>query len=261
MGSRWTRRTSSAPGRPWRRGWGGSAGALAGDLRHRAGLGPALRGGRCSESPVLRGPLRRLRVPGDENQPRARPGPHDEAARERTREQITRESGEGPGRVARRRPPARNIRILLADGARSRRHSRRRDHRPANDDGARWRGPDDPAYDTRMNHVTPPLVAACLALAAANISPGFAPAQPMTLTPRIIAVDKVKCAELLAGPNERTDRILLYYNGYVDGMRRQQRGMNAPRASASSAPSATARRTPPRRFFPPLPGPHGDEQR
>lgn len=72
-----------------------------------------------------------------------------------------------------------------------------------------------------MNHVTPPLVAACLALAAANFSPSFAPAQPMNLTPRIIAVDKVKCAELLARTGADADRLLLYYNGYVDGMRRQ----------------------------------------
>lgn len=43
----------------------------------------------------------------------------------------------------------------------------------------------------------------------------------MNLTPRIIAIDKVNCAELLTGTNERTDRLLLYYNGYVDGMRRQ----------------------------------------
>jgi HdeA/HdeB family len=72
----------------------------------------------------------------------------------------------------------------------------------------------------RMNRVTPLLGAACLALAAANLSPGSAPAQPMTLTPRIIAIDEVKCAELLARTGERADRVLLYYNGYVDGMRR-----------------------------------------
>jgi HdeA/HdeB family len=83
-----------------------------------------------------------------------------------------------------------------------------------------WRRLVDPAYDTPMNRVTPLLGAACLALAAANFSPESAPAQ-MTLTPRVLQIDKLQCAELLAGSSERTDRLLIYYNGYVDGMRRQ----------------------------------------
>lgn len=69
-----------------------------------------------------------------------------------------------------------------------------------------------------MNRVTLLLSAVCLAVAAANVSP--APAQ-MTLTPRVIQIDKVKCAELLALPNDRADRLLIYFNGYVDGMRRR----------------------------------------
>ena len=71
-----------------------------------------------------------------------------------------------------------------------------------------------------MNRVTPLLGAACLALAATNFLPGSAPAQ-MTLTPRILQIDEVKCELLLSGTSERRDRLLVYFNGYVDGARRQ----------------------------------------
>ena len=69
-----------------------------------------------------------------------------------------------------------------------------------------------------MNRGTPVLVASCLALAAANFAPERAPAQ-MTLTPRIIQIDQVKCAELQVA-DQKSDRLLVYFNGYVDGMRR-----------------------------------------
>ena len=40
------------------------------------------------------------------------------------------------------------------------------------------------------------------------------------LTPRVIQIDQVKCAELQAISSDRMDRLLVYFNGYVDGMRR-----------------------------------------
>ena len=43
----------------------------------------------------------------------------------------------------------------------------------------------------------------------------------MTLTPRVAQIDQLACAELLARTDDRADRLLIYYNGYVDGMRRQ----------------------------------------
>jgi hypothetical protein len=70
-----------------------------------------------------------------------------------------------------------------------------------------------------MNRATPLLGIACLALAAANFLPGSAPAQ-MSLTPRVLQIDQLKCAELLSPTDERRDRLLVYFNGYVDGMRR-----------------------------------------
>jgi hypothetical protein len=70
-----------------------------------------------------------------------------------------------------------------------------------------------------MNRATPLLGLACLALAAANFSPGSAPAQ-MILAQRVVRIDQIACAELLSRTDERRDRLLLYFNGYVDGMRR-----------------------------------------
>ena len=67
-----------------------------------------------------------------------------------------------------------------------------------------------------MNRGAPILVASCLALAAADLVPARAPAQ-VTLTPRVIQIDQVKCSDLQSAPDE--SRILLYFNGYVDGMR------------------------------------------
>jgi HdeA/HdeB family len=77
------------------------------------------------------------------------------------------------------------------------------------------------AYDRRdgVNRGGPILVASCLALAAAEFEPERAPAQ-MTLTPRVIQIDQVKCAELESVSSDRKDRLLVYFNGYVDGMRR-----------------------------------------
>jgi hypothetical protein len=62
-------------------------------------------------------------------------------------------------------------------------------------------------------------VAWCLALAAANGVPDPAPAQ-VTLTPRVIQIDQLKCAELQSVSDQTQTRLLVYFNGYVDGMRR-----------------------------------------
>ena len=59
----------------------------------------------------------------------------------------------------------------------------------------------------------------CLVLAAAGSSPVRAAAQ-ITLTPRIIQIDQIKCSELQSGSEQKLERLLVYFNGYVDGMRR-----------------------------------------
>ena len=41
-------------------------------------------------------------------------------------------------------------------------------------------------------------------------------AQPV---PRTIETARVTCAELLALPNDRRDRALIYFNGYLNGLR------------------------------------------
>ena len=71
-----------------------------------------------------------------------------------------------------------------------------------------------------MNRRTPVLVATVLTLAAADLMPEHAPAQ-VTLTPRVIQIDQVKCSELYTPPDQKQERLLVYFNGYVDGMRRQ----------------------------------------
>ena len=72
-----------------------------------------------------------------------------------------------------------------------------------------------------MNRSTPVLVMSCLALAAADLVPERVPAQ-VTLTPRVIQIDQVKCSELQTPPDQKQERLLIYFNGYVDGMRRQK---------------------------------------
>jgi len=72
-----------------------------------------------------------------------------------------------------------------------------------------------------MNRGTGVLVASCLALAAANLAPERVRAQ-ITLTPRVIQIDQVKCAEMQTGSDQKQERLLVYFNGYVDGMRRHK---------------------------------------
>jgi HdeA/HdeB family len=45
------------------------------------------------------------------------------------------------------------------------------------------------------------------------------PAQ-IYLTPRIIQIDQIKCAEMQSLADQRLERLQVYFNGYVDGMRR-----------------------------------------
>ena len=80
-------------------------------------------------------------------------------------------------------------------------------------------GPGESAYDTPVNRGTPLLGIACLALAAANFLPASAPAQ-MSPRPQVIQVDQLKCHQLASLEPERRDRLMVYFNGYVDGMRR-----------------------------------------
>ena len=70
-----------------------------------------------------------------------------------------------------------------------------------------------------MMRVTSVLGVACLALAAAYLLPGSAPAQ-MSLTTQVIQVDQLKCHQLASLEPERRERLMVYFNGYVDGMRR-----------------------------------------
>ena len=64
-------------------------------------------------------------------------------------------------------------------------------------------------------------MASCLAFAAADLAPERVPAQ-VTLTPRVVQIDKLKCSELQTPPDQKQERLLIYFNGYIDGMRRQK---------------------------------------
>lgn len=77
------------------------------------------------------------------------------------------------------------------------------------------------SWETNVNRTTPVLVASWLALVMASCVPERAAAQ-VTLTPRVIQIDQVKCAELQPAEDQKTERLLIYFNGYVDGMRRQK---------------------------------------
>ena len=41
----------------------------------------------------------------------------------------------------------------------------------------------------------------------------------VSLTPRVVRIDRVTCQELLSLPGEQRDRLLIYLNGYQDGKR------------------------------------------
>ena len=64
------------------------------------------------------------------------------------------------------------------------------------------------------------LTAWCLGVVAATLPVVSAQAQ-MTVVPRVVHMEQLKCAELLSLSSERQDRLLIYFDGYVAGMRRQ----------------------------------------
>jgi len=63
------------------------------------------------------------------------------------------------------------------------------------------------------------LTAWCAGFVAATLPVVSAPAQ-MTVVPRVFHMEQLKCAELLSLPSERQDRFLIFFDGYVAGMRR-----------------------------------------
>jgi HdeA/HdeB family len=59
------------------------------------------------------------------------------------------------------------------------------------------------------------LVLAC----AIAMSPSSAPpAGAQGGIPRVIEIDKMTCGEILSSPSEIVDRLLIYFDGYVNGM-------------------------------------------
>ena len=47
-------------------------------------------------------------------------------------------------------------------------------------------------------------------------------AQQVSITPRIVQLDRFTCGELLAQTGETRDRTLIYINGYINGLRGQK---------------------------------------
>ncbi|MGH2360761.1 MAG: HdeA/HdeB family chaperone [bacterium] len=47
-------------------------------------------------------------------------------------------------------------------------------------------------------------------------------AQQVSITPRIVQLDRFTCADLLARQDELRDRTLIYMNGYINGLRAQK---------------------------------------
>ena len=47
-------------------------------------------------------------------------------------------------------------------------------------------------------------------------------AQQVSITPRIVQLDRFTCADLLAQQEDARDRRLIYMNGYINGLRGQK---------------------------------------
>ena len=60
------------------------------------------------------------------------------------------------------------------------------------------------------------LVVACALAISASSAPHTAGAQAGL--PRVIEIDKLTCGEVLASPGEVVDRLLIYFDGYVNGL-------------------------------------------
>lgn len=64
------------------------------------------------------------------------------------------------------------------------------------------------------------LAAWCVGVAAAILPIASTPAQ-IAVVPRTFHTERLTCAELLAASSERQDRFLIYFDGYLNGMRRE----------------------------------------
>src|SRR5262249_37148907 len=64
------------------------------------------------------------------------------------------------------------------------------------------------------------LAACCVGLAAAILPIASTSAQ-IAVIPGTFHVEQFTCAELLTVSSERQDRFLIYFDGYLNGMRRQ----------------------------------------
>ena len=62
------------------------------------------------------------------------------------------------------------------------------------------------------------MAVACVALAA--VAAGPAAGQQIIREPRVLQIDTLGCSELLALPQEQRDRVLIFFDGYLAGMRR-----------------------------------------
>jgi|SRR5262245_4110603 len=60
----------------------------------------------------------------------------------------------------------------------------------------------------------------CVGIAVAILPVVPTPAQ-VAIVPRTIHLEQLTCAELLGVSNDRQDRFLIYFDGYLAGMRRQ----------------------------------------
>jgi hypothetical protein len=86
-------------------------------------------------------------------------------------------------------------------------------------------GGDDQQPHAGVRQVTgrpwPRLVLAASWLAvSAVVTASSALAQPR-LTPRLIHLDKITCAEMLALPQDTNDRLLVFFNGFISGSRQR----------------------------------------
>jgi len=68
--------------------------------------------------------------------------------------------------------------------------------------------------------VTAKLAGWCAGIAVATLPLVSTPAQ-VAVVPRTFHLEKLTCAELLSVSSERQDRVLIYFDGYLAGMRRQ----------------------------------------
>ena len=61
---------------------------------------------------------------------------------------------------------------------------------------------------------------AVMSVALTMLAARQAPGQQIILEPRVLHIDRISCHEILALPGEQRDRVLVFFDGYVAGMRR-----------------------------------------